>query len=423
VSSLQVAPEGDHLVRGSSPFVLCADTVWSAFADAEPAEWQRYVRRRVGQGFNAFLVSVLPIIDDRSTGPQTRSPLRDPVGLARDGIDPVYLSAAAALAEAAAAAGLTPVLVLAWYNYLPGERGLATSPRYILDEVVLNSYLDAAIAAFAPYDPIYVVSGDEAFTRGDAGPYPALLSAVRQRAPTSLITMHSTPESVLPEPLACSSELSFYAYQSGHYQDRPDLTIGLARQYLDLAPRKPVINLEPCYEGHGYGGGAGRFGRADVRRALWWSLTAGASAGLGYGAHGLWQWHRPGDDFNGAGFSGTPFTWDVALDFPGAWDASRAARLVEEHGLYRARPAQDLVEAPLGQVRAIATPGLSTVAVYTPYPTEVFVAADMASHATTAIDLARGRVFRPRIGLADGRARIDLPDFNGDALYVFQARA
>ena len=113
----------------------------------------------------------------------------------------------------------------------------------------------------------------------------------------------------------------------------------------------------------------------------------------------------------------------MALDFPGAWDAGRAAKLVEEHGLYRGRPAQDLVEAPLGQVRAMATPDLGTVAVYTPYPTEVFVSADLSSRVTTAIDLARGRAFRPRISLAGGRARIDLPDFNGDALYVFQARA
>ncbi len=144
--------------------------------------------------------------------------------------------------------------------------------------------------------------------------------------PGQLTTMHSTPESVLPEPLTGSSELSFYAYQCGHYQDRLDLTIRLARQYLDLAPRKPVINLEPCYEGHGYGGEAGRFGRADVRRALWWSLTAGASAGLGYGAHGLWQWHRPGDDFNGTEFSGTPSpgTWPWTFPEPGTLAGPRS---------------------------------------------------------------------------------------------------
>lgn len=421
--SLRVAPSGDHLVRGSSPFILCADTVWSAFADAGPAEWQGYLRQRAGQGFNAFLVSVLPIVGDRSVSPRTRAAFRDPAGLPGPGLDLGYLRAAVALTDTAAAAGLTPVLVLAWYNYLAGERGMAAGGQHIMNDATLSSYLDEVTTAFAPYDPIYAISGDESFTRGQAGPYPELLSAVRTRAPGSLTTMHTTPETVLPEPLAGSAGLSFYAYQSGHYPGRPDLPAGLARQYLKLAPRKPVMNLEPCYEGHGFGGGAGRFTAADVRRALWWSLSAGATAGLGYGAHGLWQWHRPDGQFNGAGFSGTPFPWQVALDFPGAWAAGLAAKLVAEHGLYRARPAQHLVDAPLGQVRALATPDLSTIAVYTPYPSEVFVAADLSSRATTAIDLARGRPFQPRVTAPGGRARIDLPDFTSDALYVFQARS
>jgi hypothetical protein len=423
MSSFGVAPSGDHLVRGNRPFILCADTVWSAFADAGPTEWQHYLRRRSGQGFNAFLASVLPIIDDHSVGPRTRLPFRDLSDLTTSGLDPGYLRTAVALTETAAEVGLTPVLILAWYNYLPGERGLAAAERHVLDEAALNAYLDTVIAAFAPYDPIYVVSGDEAFTRGDPGPYPALLSAVRKRAPGSLTTMHTTPESVLPEPLAGSPELSFYSYQSGHYRDRQDLTIGLAQQYLALTPRKPVINLEPCYEGHGYGSGAGRFSAADVRRALWWSLMAGAAAGLAYGAHGLWQWHRPSGQFNGSGFSGAPFPWEVALSFPGAEDAALAAKVVADHGLYQAYPAQVLSEAFMGSVRTLAARDLSTVAVYTPYPTEVFLPADLPSGAVVAFDLARARVFRPRVTRAGNRARIDLPDFNGDALYVFQASA
>lgn len=419
---LRVAPSGDHLVRDASPFILCADTVWSAFADAAPAEWQHYLRKRASQGFNAILVSVLPIVDDRSVSPGTRAAFAEISSLPDGGLDPGYLRAAVALTDTAVTAGLTPVLVLAWYNYLAGERGVAAGGRHILSDGALSSYLDTVTSAFAPYDPIYAVSGDESFTQGEAGPYPGLLSAVRKRAPSSLTTMHTTPETVLPAALAGSAELSFYAYQSGHYQDRPDLPARLAQQYLELAPRKPVMNLEPCYEGHGYGRGTGRFGAADVRRALWWSLSAGATAGLGYGAHGLWPWHRPGGHFNGARFSGPPFPWDVALEFPGSWAAGLAAKLVAEHGLYLARPAQHLVDAPLGQVRALATPDLSTVAVYTPYPSEVFVAADLSARDTTAFDLARGRPFRPRITLADGRVRIDLPDFNGDALYLFQAR-
>jgi hypothetical protein len=419
--SLRVAASGDHLLRDGRPFVLCADTVWSAFADAEPAEWQHYLRQRASQGFNATLVSILPIVGDRSVSPGSR-----PAFAPGDGrpLDPGYLRAAVRLTDAAADAGMVPVLVVAWYDYLPGERGRAREPGNILDPGRLGAYLDAVTEAFAPYEPVYVVSGDETFSGGpdgDPGPYPALLRAVHERAPSCLTTLHTTPDAMLPDALAGSGDLSFYAYQSGHDGDRQELAADLAGRYLGLAVRRPVMNLEPCYEGHGYGGGAGRFGAADVRRAVWRSVFAGASAGLGYGAHGLWQWHRPGAVFNGAWFSGEPFPWTVALGFPGAWDAGRVATLVAEHGLYLARPAQDLVRAPVRGVRAMATAGLSTVAVYAPYATGFTVAADLSGRTVTAIDLGAGRRFRPRLAAAGEETRIELPDVNGDALYLFEA--
>jgi Protein of unknown function (DUF4038) len=418
--SLAVAPGGDHLVRGTSPFIVCADTIWSAFGDAEPGEFGGYLRKRVSQGFNSILVSVLPIVHDRSSGPRSRSAFLAGSGSA---VDPAYLGRAVALTDAAAEAGMVPVLVVAWYDYVAGERGLAGSGEHIFNDGQLSDYLDLITGAFGPYSPMYAVSGDEMFSTADAGPYPDLLAAVRKRAPDSLITMHTTPEAVLPAQL----DLSFYAYQSGHYQDRQQLAIELAGRYLALTPRKPVMNLEPCYEGHGYGAGAGRFTSADVRRALWWSVFAGASAGFGYGAHGLWQWHRPGDAFNGTWFSGEPYPWDVALEFPGARDAGLAARLIADHGLYLARPAADLarptadlVAAPMRDVLAIATSDLSTIAVYTPHATAFTVAAALSSYAVTAMDLARGRWFRPRLrGALSDATRIELPDFIGDALYIF----
>jgi hypothetical protein len=426
--SLEVAASGDHLVRGGSPFIVCADTVWSAFVDADLTEWRTYLRKRASQGFNSFLVSVLPIVHDRSVSPQSRAPWRRPVAPERDGresreLDAAYLDTAVSLVDAAASEGLMPALVVAWYDYVAGERGRVGPPGQILGEGEMNAYLDAVTGAFAPYEPIYLVSGDEAFTSADAGPYPGLLRAVRARAPRSLTTLHTTPETTLPGSLTRSPDLSFYAYQSGHYPGGQELAIELAGRYLGLAERKPVMNLEPCYEGHGFGSGAGRFTAADVRRALWWSVFAGASAGIGYGAHGLWQWHRPGGSFNGTGFSAAPFPWDTALEFPGAWSAGLAAKLVADHGLYQARPAQDLVQAPIANVRAIATSDLSTVAVYTPYATDFTVAADLSSRVVTAIDLERGGPFRPQVSGAGPAARIGLPDFIGDALYVFAARS
>jgi Protein of unknown function (DUF4038) len=416
--SLVVAASGDHLIRGTSPFIVCADTVWSAFADAGPTEFRGYLRQRASQGFNALLVSVLPIVHDRSVSEQTRAAFRGGGTL-----DPGYLDSAVALTAEAAQAGLTPMLVVAWYDYVAGERGCGQSPEHILSDAQMSAYLDAMTSAFAPYDPVYVLSGDETFSGEDPGPYPDLLAAVARRAPGSLITMHTTPDSTMPARLAGSADLSFYSYQSGHHHDQQHLAADLARRYLALPGAKPVMNLEPCYEGHGYGGGAGRYAAADVRRALWRSVFCGASAGLGYGAHGLWQWHRPGGVFNGTAFSGAPFPWDVALEFPGAWQAGLAARLVADHGLYRARPAPDLVGSPMDGVLALAAGDLSTVAVYTPYATGFTVAADLSSRVVTAVDLERGRWFRPRMSVSGGAARIELPDFTGDALYIFTARA
>jgi hypothetical protein len=422
--SLAIAASGDHLVRGASPFVVCADTVWSAFADASPAEFEVYLRKRVSQGFNAVLVSVLPIVHDRSVSPRTRAVFRPGT---RD-LDPGYLDAAVELAGQAAAAGLTPLLVVAWYDYVGGERGRRQSPEHALSGAEMSAYLDTITAAFAPCDPVYVLSGDETFTGEDPGPYPELLAAVARRAPGRLITMHTTPDSTLPASLAGSPDLSFYSYQSGHHHDQQQLAADLARRYHALPAAKPVMNLEPCYEGHGYGGGAGRFTAADVRRALWRSVFSGAPAGLGYGAHGLWQWHRPGASFNGTAFSGPPYSWDVALEFPGAWQAGLVARLVADHGLYRTRPAPGLAGPPadgplMRGVLALAAGDLSTVAVYTPSATGFTIAADLSSRAVTAVDLERSRPFRPRMSHRDGLAQIALPDFTGDAVYIFEGRA
>lgn len=91
-------------------------------------------------------------------------------------------------------------------------------------------------------------------------------------------------------PDAFADSLDFFVYQSGHEADAQDRCHTLAEQYRSRILRKPVINLEPAYEQHGYHHGGGRFTAAQVRGASWWSMPGGACAGIGYGAHGVWQW-------------------------------------------------------------------------------------------------------------------------------------
>jgi hypothetical protein len=88
---------------------------------------------------------------------------------------------------------------------------------------------------------------------------------------------------------------------------------------------KPLLNGEPNYEGFLTFGGNRRITRFEVRRVSWQSVTAGAAAGITYGAHGVWPWFTPGDGQLPFYQSYRPFSGGTACGFrrPGTWPFSR----------------------------------------------------------------------------------------------------
>ncbi len=117
----------------------------------------------------------------------------------------------------------------------------------------------------------------------------------------------------------------------------------LALEMREKYPGKPIINGEPCYEEMGFSGGrSGRWHRADIVRAAWESVLSGASAGIAYGAAGIYSWHMAGTMFGssiGEGFA-APKPWQDALNFEGAWDYGFLAYWIGLYQLY------DLVPDP-----------------------------------------------------------------------------
>lgn len=387
---LVVAAEGTHLLRDGEPFVVVADTAWSAFADAGAAEWSGYIRMRRSQGFNTVLVSVLPILHDRAIREEAREPFRvtSEGHYDFDAPDEEYFSTARAMATVARAQGMTLALVVLWCNYVPGTWGADRTPWAVMSDEQRSSYIAYMADVFSEFEPIFVVSGDEHFH--DERPTYAYLDALRRTkaaAPNCLTTLHSTPNADLPAVLADAPELDFYSYQAGHDLEKQSLTWELASSYLAKAVRRPVIDFEPCYEGHGFGTGAGRFRAINVRNATWWSIAGGASAGIGYGAHGVWQWYRPGATFTNPGFSLEPFPRVTAERFSGADDVAFAAQLVRAHRLYETTPRQDLLVGPEVGFRLAATDDLGTVLVYLPDAREVRLKADLRNYDITAWDL------------------------------------
>ena len=79
-----------------------------------------------------------------------------------------------------------------------------------------------------------------------------------------------------------------------------------------------LINLEPPYEYHLAYESKQPIGPDLVRRAIYWSLLNGPTAGVTYGGHGVWGWDdgtKPPTDHPG---TGKPFAWKGAMMMPAA---------------------------------------------------------------------------------------------------------
>lgn len=418
---LRVAPSGRHLEQGGRPVFLLADTLWAAFSRMSEDEWLDALRLRRRQGFNAVLVSVLPIAHDRSLGGASRAPflVTGDGSWDLDTPDPAYFERARAMVATAHDLGLTVVLVALWCTYVPDTWGSARTPELALDEGRTERYLDLVLGTFADLGPVFCVSGDDSLDSPVAlARYRAALHRLRAGAPDCLTTLHSTPSAVLPPDWAEDPALDLYAYQSGHDDGWAEAAASLPERYSALEPVRPVLSLEPCYEGHGYGGGRARHDARHVRQTSWTGLLAGAGAGLGYAAHGAWSWHRAGEAFTGEAFSGIPLPGPRALELPGAWDVGLLRRLVEQHGLHDLRSRQDLVLDERSGARLGISPDGRRGVAYLPHAFPLHLALDLDDWSVETWDLAHGRRDHVDWTTSGGRTTFEQPETTADLVHV-----
>ena len=128
------------------------------------------------------------------------------------------------------------------------------------------------------------------------------------------------------------------------------------RTDYNRTPVKPVLDGEPIYEDHPVSFDAPKFGHsvaADVRRALYWDLFAGA-CGHTYGHHSVWQMYDP---VKGKPINNPLMPWFQAIDQPGAGQMQIGRRLLESRP-YLTRIPDETVIVP-GAVQS-SIPGAGT---------------------------------------------------------------
>ena len=103
------------------------------------------------------------------------------------------------------------------------------------------------------------------------------------------------------------------------------------------APR-PILNLEPPYEGHIAYQSRELFDAYKVRRACYWSLLNAPTAGLTYGGHGLWSWQTEAGLPHDHHSTGIAKPWHEAIHLPGSTHMKHHGRPVHLTPLVAAPP-------------------------------------------------------------------------------------
>lgn len=352
-----MAESGDHLLRDGRDDVLIADTVWAGLHRAEPDRFARLLATRAAQGFTTVMLSLLPIAHDCSGEAATPTV----------GFDDAWWERAASLVGMVTEAGLDPMIMLQWVDYVPGSWASLDHPEFVMSDAQTLELVDAAVERLGTFGPIWSLSGDDTFTN-PAGieRYRLIAQRVRERDPDALVTAHTGGWVNFPDAMA--ELVDFVGYQSGHdganWGENP---LRWNRYLAAHGRRMPRMNLEPPYEGHGFNGGEGRYTAREIRIASWRSLITGGGAGLAYGAHGLWSWHTEGQAFSSEDWSGMPFDVDVALGLPGANELGWLRDLAVEHRFWELADRGDLVVRDRSGITVGGTDDLSRLVVHAPH--------------------------------------------------------
>lgn len=413
--------------RGGGPFLYLADTAWSGLTNPSDAEWLAYLDLRREQGFTALQINVLPQWD-RTILLGSPDPFeRGPDGRIRwESWDEEYLVAARRRVAQAVARGLVPALVVLWSNYVPGTWASAIRDTDVMPLERVGTHARRLARAFGDLDPIWIVGGDTDLDTPEAVEhYRTASDVLRAECPSALQALHLR-RGYAQVPAVLAERVQVLLFQSGHNRDGQAEAHRLGPLLRQAHPGLAILNGEPCYEGMGYSRRQyGRFGRREVRAAVWNSLLSGADAGFAYGAHGVWNWHVRGhapDPALGEGFDES-LPWTDALHAPGAWDVGVIRHLLETVVVPPLRPAQDLVLLPDHPgVRAASTADGSVV-LYVPVATRVTLDPALVNPEATVYDLAGGRIARLEPEVGDGHTTVPLHRFDQDVLIRVRSRA
>jgi len=345
MQALQVHPKGRFLMKADgTPFFWLGDTAWELFHRLNREEIDFYLETRARQEFNVIQAVALAEHDGILTGnAYGRKPLKvnedghyDPALPDTDG-DYSYWDHVDYTIDKAEQLGLYIALLPTWgdkFNLMWGK-----GPE------IFNKENAEAYGSFLgnryrnKSNIIWILGGDRPLhTREHFDIQEGLARGLRSADEgRHLISFHPNGGLSSSQFLHNEEWLDFNMLQSGHGK-RSNPNYEMIQSDYKRLPVKPVLDGEPCYEDHpiGFKEDNDFFDAVDVRKAVYWSVFAGAF-GVTYGHHCVWSMNtEPGLYF--------PMHWKDALERPGANQMRYLKSLMESRPLFELVPDQAMLE-------------------------------------------------------------------------------
>lgn len=336
-----IRPKGCYYLTHAdgTPFFFAACTAWNGALKSTEGEWVHYLKHRAGHGYNViqFVTTQWRGCDKDAEGQVAFE------GSGKIRINPDFYKRLDHKVDQINEHGLVAAPVLLWA--LPVAAGRELSPGYYLPEneaILLARYM---VARYGGHHVIWILGGDGRYIAEYEQRWKNIGRGVFGDEHPGVVAQHPGGHSWIGDAYANENWLDLVGYQSSHSaaQGTVDwITKGPMAKSWDKLPARPTINMEPCYEGI-----SSRITEKDVRSASYWSILATPTAGITYGANGIWPWIREGEQILNHGSSSGVTPWDKCLEFPASIQIGYLAEFMRTLPWWRLKPApQLLVEQP-----------------------------------------------------------------------------
>lgn len=318
---LRVGENGRHLEHADgTPFFWLGDTWWKCLCKRMTWEgFQELTADRRAKGFSVIQIVCGPYPDEPVFDARWENEGGKPY-LNREftEVNPAYFEHADRRIRHLVEAGMVPAIVGGW------GRGDCDGMRMAGVDGMKRHWRNL-IARYGAYPTIWIIGGES------GGPqWTEVARYVRQTDP------YDRPSTVHPfdsgrSRVTDEAVINFDMLQTGHGDwDAARAAIPKLQAACGRKPPMPVVIGEYCYEGHM------QTAFQDVQRYVFWGAMLSGSAGLTYGAAGVWHAGIDGDPGTARVYDRT--TWKEGMNYPGSTQLGLGKKLLEQYPWSRFEP-------------------------------------------------------------------------------------